>query len=271
MQKQPLRKLTPTEQLRLHTLIQKAKGNGKTVSAQDSIPYRTMYPDGMCHIRDNLYSRSIRFEELNYDVSQTEGRELPRLATELQDHNENKPDSLCEAVKRISPVPISYDQLSPEIHGYFDLADKKIVIRDGMSQTQTLKTTIHEIAHAMLHDFDLNAPKEERKDLPNSRTHEVQAESIAYSVCKYFGLDTAEYSFGYIAGWSKSKELDQLKQSLETIHDTAAVMIASIEEQLWAKDNVVTVSDSVIDTLHTLKSEVGKTPHKELYTNEISI
>ena len=101
-----------------------------------------------------------------------------------------------------------------------------------MSQLQTLKTAIHEIAHAKLHDIDLNAPKEERENLPDQRTREVQAESVAYTVCQHYGLDTSDYSFGYVAGWSTGREMEELKSSLETIRSTAADIINGIDAQL---------------------------------------
>ena len=101
-----------------------------------------------------------------------------------------------------------------------------------MSQLQTLKTAIHEIAHAKLHDIVLNAPKEERENLPDQRTREVQAESVAYTVCQHYGLDTSDYSFGYVAGWSTGREMDELKSSLETIRSTAAEIINGIDAQI---------------------------------------
>ena len=101
-----------------------------------------------------------------------------------------------------------------------------------MSQLQTLKTAIHEIAHAKLHDIDLNAPKDEREKLHDQRTREVQAESVAYTVCQHYGLDTSDYSFGYVAGWSTGREMEELKSSLETIRSTAAEIINGIDAQI---------------------------------------
>lgn len=99
--------------------------------------------------------------------------------------------------------------------------EKRIAIQEGMSELQTLKTAIHEIAHAKLHAIDPEAPAMEQTDRPDSRTREVQAESVAYAVCQHYGLDTSDYSFGYVAGWSSGKELKELKASLETIRATA--------------------------------------------------
>ena len=115
------------------------------------------------------------------------------------------------------------------IHGYYHLEDKRIALDEGMSELQTLKTLIHEIAHAKLHDIDLNAPLEDLENRPDRRTREVQAESIAYTVCQHYGLDTSDYSFGYVAGWSAGRELAELKSSLETIRSAAAEIINSID------------------------------------------
>ena len=116
-------------------------------------------------------------------------------------------------------------------HGYYHLEDKRIAINEGMSELQTLKTAIHEIAHAKLHDIDLNAPKDEQPRV-DRRTREVEAESVAYTVCQHYGLDTSDYSFGYVAGWSSGRELSELKSSLETIRSAAAEIINSIDENL---------------------------------------
>ncbi len=109
------------------------------------------------------------------------------------------------------------------------MEDKRIAINEGMSELQTLKTAIHEIAHAKLHDIDLNAPKEEQPPRVDRRTREVEAESVAYTVCQHYGLDTSDYSFGYVAGWSSGRELSELKSSLETIRSAAAEIINSID------------------------------------------
>lgn len=170
-----------------------------------------------------------------FDISQTEGAELPNIATNLQTSVEQYQE-IYDAVTGISPVPISFEPLTGEVHGYYSLTDKKIVICEGMSELQTLKTTIHEIAHAKLHDIDVNAPKEEKENLPDKFTREVEAESIAYTVCQHYGLDTSEYSFGYIAGWSTGRDMKELKNSLQTIRDTASVLIDQIDEKLLVKE-----------------------------------
>ena len=128
-----------------------------------------------------------------------------------------------------SPVPIALEHIEGSAHGYYHLAEKRIAIDDNMSELQTLKTAIHEIAHAKLSDIDLNAPKEEKENHPNQRTREVEAESVAYTVCRHYGLDTSDYSFGYVAGWSSGKELSELKGSLEAIRLAASELIDSID------------------------------------------
>nr|WP_303041434.1 YodL domain-containing protein [Enterocloster clostridioformis] len=162
-----------------------------------------------------------------FDVSQTEGRELPTIgANELTGDVEQYED-FYTALEKTSPVPMGFEKIEGIAHGYYHLEEKRIAIDEGISQLQNLKTAIHEIAHAKLHDIDLNAP--EQPDRPDRRTREVQAESIAYTVCQHYGLDTSDYSFGYVAGWSSGRELAELKTSLETIRATAAEIINSID------------------------------------------
>ena len=167
-----------------------------------------------------------------FDVSQTDGKELPKIVHELSGNVKNY-DLFMNAVKEISPVPIEYANISSGAKGYFSSANQKIVLKNGMSEMQTAKTMIHELAHSKLHDA-LNNPNISEKD---RRTKEVEAESIAYTVCQYYGLDTSEYSFGYIATWSSDKELPELKKSLDTIRSTAANIINGIDEQLEVLQN----------------------------------
>ena len=167
-----------------------------------------------------------------FDVSQTEGRELPDIAVnELTGDVEHYRDFFA-ALEKTSPVPIGFEQIPGSSHGYYHLEDKRIAIDEGMSEIQTLKTAIHEIAHAKLHDIDLNAPENEQQPRIDRRTREVEAESVAYTVCQHYGLDTSDYSFGYVAGWSSGRELSELKSSLETIRSAAAEIINSIDETL---------------------------------------
>ena len=167
-----------------------------------------------------------------FDVSQTEGKELPDIAVDMLTGDVERFKDVFAALEKTSPVPIGFEKIAGNSHGYYHLEEKRIAIDEGMSELQTIKTAIHEIAHAKLHDIDPNAPKEERAGRPDRRTREVQAESVAYAVCQHYGLDTSDYSFGYVAGWSSGRELDELKSSLETIRSTAAEIINSIDEHL---------------------------------------
>ena len=164
-----------------------------------------------------------------FDVSQTEGKELPSIGVDELTGDVSQYEDFFTALKKASPVPIALEHIEGSAHGYYHLAEKRIAIDDNMSELQTLKTAIHEIAHAKLHDIDLNAPKEEKENRPNQRTREVEAESVAYTVCQHYGLDTSDYSFGYVAGWSSGKELSELKGSLETIRLAASELIDSID------------------------------------------
>ena len=167
-----------------------------------------------------------------FDVSQTEGRELPDIAVNELTGDVERYRDFFAALEKTSPVPIGFEQIPGSSHGYYHLEDKRIAIQEGMSELQTLKTAIHEIAHAKLHDIDLNAPENEQQPHIDRRTREVEAESVAYTVCQHYGLDTSDYSFGYVAGWSSGRELSELKSSLETIRSAAAEIINSIDETL---------------------------------------
>ena len=167
-----------------------------------------------------------------FDVSQTEGRELPDIAVDELTGDVDRYKDFFAALEKTSPVPIGFEKIEGGAHGYYHLEDKRIAIDFGLSQLQTLKTAIHEIAHAKLHDIDLNAPKDEQQPRVDRRTREVEAESVAYTVCQHYGLDTSDYSFGYVAGWSSGRELSELKSSLETIRGAAAEIINSIDANI---------------------------------------
>lgn len=161
-----------------------------------------------------------------FDISQTEGEELPTIAHVLDESVEGYSDFMT-ALKQISPSPIEFKKVEGSANGYYHLVDKNIVIDTGMSEMMNCKTTIHEIAHAILHNQDDGA----EKDI-DRHTKEVQAESTAFVVCQYYGLDTSDYSFGYIAGWSSGRDLKELKASLDTIRQTADKIIKGIDQQL---------------------------------------
>ena len=167
-----------------------------------------------------------------FDVSQTEGEPLPSIGVEELTGSVERYGEFFKALEQTSPVPIGFEDIPGGSHGYYHLTEKRIAIQEGMSELQTLKTAIHEIAHSKLHAIDPEAPAIEQADRPDSRTREVQAESVAYAVCQHYGLDTSDYSFGYVAGWSSGKDLKELKASLETIRATAHELITTIDGHL---------------------------------------
>lgn len=167
-----------------------------------------------------------------FDVSQTEGEPLPSIGVEELTGSVERYGEFFKALEQTSPVPIGFEDIPGGSHGYYHLTEKQIAIQEGMSELQTLKTAIHEIAHSKLHAIDPEAPAIEQADRPDSRTREVQAESVAYAVCQHYGLDTSDYSFGYVAGWSSGKDLKELKASLETIRATAHELITTIDGHL---------------------------------------
>ena len=161
-----------------------------------------------------------------FDVSQTEGKELPSIGTTRLTGEVTNFRYYYDKLLALAPVAVMVDQVPGQANGYFSHAEQRIVLRPGLSEIQTIKTLVHEIAHALLHDPH-SVPPEERK---NRNEKEVEAESVAYVVCQHFGIDTSEYSFGYVAGWSKGKELSELKDSLDLIHRTAGEIIAALDD-----------------------------------------
>ena len=163
-----------------------------------------------------------------FDVSQTDGKEIPDIAVDSLTGSVEQYEDFFKALEQTSPVPVGFERIESGAHGYYHNAEKRIALNEGESELQTVKTLIHEIAHAKLHDIVLNAPPEQQ-ERPSRRTREVEAESIAYTVCQHFGLDTSDYSFGYVAGWSSDKDIKELKASLETIRATASELITEID------------------------------------------
>ena len=164
-----------------------------------------------------------------FDYSQTDGKELPGLGVNELHGNVERYQDFMEALSRVSPVPIRYEGMEGDRKGYFIDLNHPIAIKEGMSETQTAKTGVHEVAHAKLHAKEV---EQETGTIKDRETKEVEAESIAYTVCQHFGIDTSDYSFGYIAGWSSGKEMPELKSSLDTIRRTSSELIKGIEAQL---------------------------------------
>lgn len=166
-----------------------------------------------------------------FDVSQTDGKELPDIGiNELSGSVEDYEDFM-QALTEVSPVPITYEDIDGDAKGYFHTTDHRIAIQEGMSQSQTVKTAIHEVAHAKLHDRERNQDIVAVLD-KDRNTKEVEAESVAYTVCQHFGIDTSDYSVGYIAGWSSDRDMKELKSSLDTIRKTASELLTGIEDRL---------------------------------------
>ena len=164
-----------------------------------------------------------------FDLSQTDGKPIPELtAKELLSDVEGYQD-MIRAVEAISPVSIELEEIAGDSKGYYDREAKRIAVQENMSESQTLKTMIHEVAHSKLHSKEVEQDEQMRKD---RNTKEVEAESVAYTVCQHFGVDTSDYSFGYIAGWSSGRDTKELRSSMDTIRRTASELITGIEEQL---------------------------------------
>lgn len=180
-------------------------------------------------IKEQTEKVLMGFKTVNvFDISQTEGEPLPEIVHKLDGTVSGYTDFL-DALKQFSPVPIDFKSIEGSANGYYHLTDKNIVIDNGMSQTMNCKTAIHEITHALLHDRDNGL---EKNNIPDRETKEVQAESVAFTVCQYYGIDSSEYSFGYIAGWSSGRDLKELKFSMETIRQTAQTIIAGVDCKL---------------------------------------
>lgn len=184
-----------------------------------------------------------------FDISQTYGQPLPTIATELKKNVDNFQE-IVTVLKEVSSVPIEFKPLK-KVNGYYNDREKVIVIKNSLSEEHQIKTIIHELAHSTLHNSS------NKIEIPDSRTREVQAESIAYIVCQHFGIDSSEYSFGYISSWSSSKELKELKQSLSTIQKTSDYLISNIEMKL-KECNLLTANRQKGETLCIQKKQTYK-------------
>lgn len=156
-----------------------------------------------------------------FDIQQTDGEELPKLCETLKGCVEKYSD-IMEKLQTVSPVPMGFEDIPGTANGYFHSKENRIAIQEGMSEEQTLKTAVHEIAHSLLHCEEGEEKEADR------RTKEVQAESVAYTVLKALGIDTSEYSFGYVAGWSSGKDVKELSKSLEVIRKTASEILTKL-------------------------------------------
>lgn len=179
-----------------------------------------------------------------YDISQTEGQPLLEIADILEGDLDEGLKSLKEAMLQASPVPVCFQPIDGETNGFYSPAAGEIVVDSTLSEKQSLKTLIHETAHALLHNPEASSSQSTRE------TKEVEAESVAYVVCQYFGLDTSDYSFGYIAGWSSGKGTPELKASLENIRNTSNEIISNVEQILIKKETLEQTVSQVLPEVH---------------------
>ena len=191
-----------------------------------------------------------------FDVSQTDGEPLPSIVTGLQGDIEGYED-MIQALTKVSTVPINFESIPTGAKGYYSFQDNKIAIQVGMSEIQTIKTMIHEMAHAELH----SSFHGRRKD---KRTKEVEAESVAYTVSQYFGIDTSDYSFSYVGNWSSTQELDELKDSLELIQKKSSELIIKIDEVLLELSKEKVTDKDMEVTKPSLKEKLAKAKDKQL-------
>lgn len=192
---------------------------GITILAPCSRKYKKMVEDEDGRQVEREFSYTTFRATSVFDVSQTDGEDLPSICNELDGSVEGYAD-LIERLEKIAPVPVVFEEIGGGAKGYF--REGKIAIRQGMSEAQTVKTMVHEITHAMLHKKGGEQAEADRHE------KEVQAESVAYTVCSYLGIDTSEYSFGYVTGWSKGKKAKELTASIEVIRRTASQIIDGI-------------------------------------------
>ena len=204
----------PSQHKRAAMVEKKDPATGKTLYGSDGKP-----------LMEPGFVLATRFVPVYvFGVGQTEGRELPNIGVSELSGEVTGYEDISARLSALSPLPIMFGAVPGTAKGYASHMEGRIVIKPGMSQVQTLKTMIHEIAHGKLHppDFLADHPKQRHEK-------EVEAESVAYVVCQHFGIDTSDYSFGYVAGWSRGRELNELKASLDIIHTTAGEIIDAIQ------------------------------------------
>ena len=167
-----------------------------------------------------------------FDISQTEGEPVPTVGVSELTGSVEGYEALLAAIKEVVPVPISFEQIDSGAKGYFHLEENRIVVQEGMSEAQTVKTLLHEASHQALHSREAMEQSGEKK---SKNQKECEAESVAYVVCQHYGIDTSDYSFAYVATWSADKEVPELKASLDTIRRTAADLIVKIDEKVQSR------------------------------------
>ena len=195
-----------------------------------------------------------------FDISQTDGKEIPTIGVDELSGDVDRFSVLMAALTEVCPVPIAFEDIPGDAKGYYSQTEKRIAIQEGMSEVQTVKTVLHEMAHQKLHAKDVVAKSDDK----SRRSKEVEAESVAFVVCQHYGIDTSDYSFGYVAGWSAGKETPELKTSLQTIRDAASQMISAIDDKLeeHSKAKETTKKKSVKEKLAEGKEKAARTPVK---------
>ena len=184
-------------------------------------------------VRETVQINITAFKPVStFDLSQTEGEPLPSIGVSELTGSVEGYAKLFEAITAASPVPIGFENIEGGAKGYFHTGENRIAIQEGMGEIQTVKTAIHEMAHAKLHNMEAQKAREDGGQTRSSK--EVEAESVAYTVCQHFGIDTSDYSFAYVAGWSHGKEMPELKESLNTIRTAASELITAIDEKVQA-------------------------------------
>lgn len=214
----------------------KAKKAVEVIDAETGQVKRDIHGKPMTEEREITYAS---FKAISiFNISQTEGKQLPELTKELQGEI---PDYmiLMDSVREIAPVPIRFEEWDKSKKGHYDLTNREIVIKSGMSDLQTVKTGIHELAHSILH--------KDKEHLKDSATMETGAESISFIACQHLGLDTSDYSFGYLAGWSSDKDLPELKSSLQTIQRTSHELIENLDRAILKHTNNLDISKCIAD------------------------
>ncbi len=215
---------------------ERMNADGKPVLDQDGEP-----------VKETVHVRMMAFKPVStFDISQTEGEPVPSLGVDELKGSVDHYAAFFAAMKEASPVPVGFEEIRGGAKGYFHAGENRIAIKEGMDEIQNVKTLIHEMAHAKLHN--MSAQKEREDGGQSKSSKEVEAESVAYTVCQHYGIDTSEYSFGYIAGWSGGKEMPELKASLDTIRTASSELISRIDEKLKEfsrEQNPVSLSEQI--------------------------
>ena len=188
-----------------------------------------------------------------FDVSQTDGKPLPTIGVNELTGDVAQYEMFFEALKKACPVPIGFEQIDGGAKGYFHTVENRIAIQEGMSQVQTIKTAIHEMTHQKLHSIDPTAKTDPAEPKLTRNHKEVEAESVAFTVCQHYGIDTGDYSFAYVAGWSHGKETPELKASLDKIRKAASEIITEIDEHLAALQKEYTWAHLTADDVKNIE------------------